>query len=467
MSATQAEAAGPAEAAAPSSGQASAAAAGGLHWLQALGLHRRELRAWALYDWANSAFATVIGAAVFPIFYATVAAVGLPANEATARYAFTASAALALIALLMPVLGAVADYLGAKKRLLGMFLALGAVATATMFFIGQGAWLFASLLFMLGNVGLSGANVFYNSLLPHIAREGEVDRVSSAGYALGYLGGGLLLTINLMWVLFPGTFGLADAEVATRLSFVSVAVWWVGFSLPLFRRVPEPPRRLEADEVAGLNPVRVAVTRLVETFHEIRGYRHAFLFLLAFLAYNDGIGTINGMAAAYGTEIGLARSHLIGAILVVQFVGMPCTFLAGILAGRLGTKRTLYLTLAVYVVISVLAYFMSTALHFYALAVLVGAVIGGSQALSRSLYASLIPRHKSAEFFSFLTVGSKFAGILGPAIFGWVSVLAGSSRLSILAIMAFFVVGMALLKRVDVPSGQRAARQADRGLHAA
>ena len=453
--------------AAASDSPAGVTAASGRRWLQALGLHRRELRAWALYDWANSAFATVIGAAVFPIFYANVAAAGLPANEATARYAFTASVSLVPVVLLMPVLGAIADYLGAKKRLLGTFLALGVVATATMFFIGRGDWLLASLLFVLGNVGFSGANVFYNSLLPHVAREGEVDRVSSAGYALGYIGGGLLLTINLTWILFPDAFGLADAEMATRLSFVSVAVWWVGFSLPLFRRVPEPPRRLEAGEVAGLQPVRVGVTRLVETLREIRGYRHAFLFLLAFLAYNDGIGTINVMAAAYGTEIGLARSHLIGAILVVQFVGMPCAFLAGILAGRLGTKRTIYLALAVYVVISVLAYFMTTALHFYALAILVGAVIGGSQALSRSLYASLIPQHKSAEFFAFLAVGSKFAGILGPAIFGWVSLLAGSSRLGILAIMAFFVVGMALLTRVDVPGGQRYAQQADRAFHAA
>ena len=457
----------PAAAAAPSDGPASVTAASSPRWLQALGLHRRELRAWALYDWANSAFATVVGAAVFPIFYANVAAADLPGHEATARYAFTTSVALALVALLTPVLGAVADYLGAKKRLLGTFLALGALGTATMFFIGRGDWLFASVVFVFGTVGFAGANVFYNSLLPHIAREGEIDRVSSAGYALGYLGGGLLLTINLTWILFPDAFGLADAEVASRLSFVSVAVWWLGFSLPLFRRVPEPPRRLERGEVAGLNPVRVGVKRLVETFREIRGYRHAFLFLLAFLAYNDGIGTINVMATVYGTEIGLARSHLIGAILVVQFVGMPCTFLFGLLAGRLGAKRTIYLSLAVYVVISVLAYFMTTALHFYALAILAGAVIGGSQALSRSLYASLIPRHKSAEFFAFLAVGSKFAGILGPAIFGWVALAAGSSRLGIVAVMAFFVVGMALLTRVDVPGGQRYAQQADRAFHAA
>ena len=450
-----------ADAMAPSDGPASTTDASGPRWLRALGLHRRELRAWALYDWANSAFATTILAAAFPIFYANVAAADLPGNVATARFAFTTAIALALVALLTPVLGAAADYLGIKKRLLGTFLALGVLATATMFFIGRGEWLFASVVFVFGNVGFSGSIIFYNSLLPHIARQSEMDRVSTAGYALGYLGGGLLLAINLAWILAPGTFGLADAEMATRLSFVSVAIWWLGFSLPLFRRVPEPPRRLEAGEVPGLSPVRVAVTRLAETFREIRGYRQAFLFLLAFLAYNDGIGTIIKMAAVYGTEIGLGRTHLIGAILLVQFVGIPCAFLFGLLAGRIGAKRAIYLALAVYVVVSVLAYFMTTALHFYALAILVGTVQGGSQALSRSLYASLIPRHKSSEFFAFFAVGDKFAGILGPAIFGWVSLAAGSSRLSIIAVIGFFVVGMALLTRVDISGGQRAARQAE------
>ena len=453
------------DAAVPSDGPGGPTDASGPRWLQALGLHRRELRAWAFYDWANSAFVTTIVAAVFPIFYSSVAAADLPDDQATARFAFTTAIALALVALLTPVLGAVADYLGAKKRLLGSFLVLGVLATATMFFIGRGDWLFASAVFVFGNVGFAGANVFYNSLLPHVAREDEIDRVSTAGYALGYLGGGLLLAINLAWILAPGTFGLADAEVATRLSFVSVALWWLGFSLPLFRRVPEPPRQLEPDEVTSLNPARVAVTRLVETFHEIRGYRHAFLFLLAFLAYNDGISTIIRMATVYGTEIGLGETDLIGAILLVQFVGIPFTFLFGLLAGRIGAKRALYLGLTVYVLVSVLGYFMSQALHFYALAILVGMVQGGAQGLSRSLYASLIPRHKSAEFFSFFAVGDKFAGILGPFIFGLVTTLAGGGRLAILAVIGFFVVGMVLLAFVNIPAGQRAARQADQALH--
>ena len=453
-----------ADAMAPSDGPGGTTEANGPRWLHVLGLHRRELRAWALYDWANSAFVTTIVAAAFPIFYSSVAAADLPKDEATARYAFTTAIALALVALMTPVLGAVADYLGAKKRLLGSFMVLGVLATATMFFIGRGDWLFASVVFVFGNVGFSGANVFYNSLLPHIAREDEIDRVSTAGYALGYLGGGLLLAINLAWILAPGTFGLADAEVATRLSFVSVAFWWAGFSIPLFRRVSEPTRQLEQDASASLQPVRVGVTRLVETFHEIRGYRHAFLFLLAFLAYNDGISTIIRMATVYGTEIGLGQTDLIGAILLVQFVGIPCTFLFGLLAGRVGAKRALYFGLSVYIVVSVLGYFMSEALHFYALAILVGMVQGGSQGLSRSLYASLIPRHKSAEFFSFFAVGDKFAGILGPFVFGLVTTLAGGGRLAILAVIAFFIIGMALLTRVDIPGGQRAAREAERAL---
>ena len=454
-----------ADATAPSDGPAGMTDASGPRWLHALGLHRRELRAWALYDWANSAFVTTIVAAAFPIFYSSVAAADLPKDEATARYAFTTAIALALVALMTPVLGAVADHLGAKKRLLGSFLVLGVLATATMFFIGRGDWLFASVVFVFGNVGFSGANVFYNSLLPHIAREHEIDRVSTAGYALGYLGGGLLLAINLVWILAPGTFGLADSEVATRVSFVSVAVWWAGFSIPLFRRVHEPTRQAEQDAGASLNLVRVGVTRLVETFHEIRGYRHAFLFLLAFLAYNDGISTIIRMATVYGTEIGLGQTDLIGAILLVQFVGIPFTFLFGLLAGWIGAKRALYLGLSVYVLVSVLGFLMSEALHFYALAVLVGMVQGGSQGLSRSLYASLIPRHKSAEFFSFFAVGDKFAGILGPFVFGLVTTLAGGGRLAILAVIAFFIIGMALLTRVDIPAGQRAARQAERALH--
>lgn len=437
---------------------------GGL--LERVGLHRPELRAWAMYDWANSAMVTIVVTAVFPIFFATVAAADLPAEVATGRFAWATTAGLLLIAVLAPVLGAIADFAAVKKRMLGGFLGLGVAATGAMFFIGRGDWALAAVLFVLANIGANGSFVFYDALLPHVAREEEMDRVSTAGYALGYLGGGLLLALCLAMIQMPDLFGLGEggALLATRLSFVLVAVWWLGFAIPLFRRVPEPPRALEPDETRAESPVRAAFDRLGETFRELRGYRQALLMLLAFLIYNDGIGTIIRMATIYGTELGLGSSEMIAAIVLVQFVGIPFAFLFGGLAGRMGAKRAIFLGLVVYCGISVLGYFMTSALHFFALAGLVGMVQGGTQALSRSLFASLIPRHKSGEFFGFFAVVEKFAGIFGPAIFASTIAVTGSSRNAILSVIAFFVVGGFLLFFVDVETGQAAARAAEADL---
>ena len=434
------------------------------NWLARVGLGRPELRAWAMYDWANSAFMTTIVAAVFPIYFSAEVAADLPREVATVWFSTVTTIALLSVAVLAPVLGAIADYAAVKVKMLGAFLALGVVATASMFFIGRGDWLLASLLFALANIGASGSFVFYDSLLPHLATGEEIDRVSTAGYALGYIGGGVLLAVNLAWIQFPDVFGLGGGDLAVRVSFVSVAIWWLGFSIPLFRTVREPARTLEMDERVGSNPVRVAFTRLGETLHELRGYRQAFLMLLAFLVYNDGISTIIRMATIYGTEIGIGRSELIAALLVTQFTGIPFAFLFGVLAARIGSRPSIFLALSVYLVISVLGYFVSTAAHFFVLAILVGTVQGGSQALSRSLFASMIPRHKSAEFFGFFAVFEKFAGILGPAIFGMTTALTGSSRNAILSIIAFFVIGGWLLSRVDIEEGRRAARAADEAL---
>ena len=233
------------------------------------------------------------------------------------------------------------------------------------------------------------------------------------------------------------------------------------FSLPLFRRVPEPPPRLEPDERPGESPIKMAFVRLAETFRELRGYRQAFLMLGAFMIYNDGIQTIIKMATAYGTEIGIGQGALIGAILLVQFVGIPCSFLFGMLAGRIGAKRAIFLGLLAYTAISILGYFMTNATHFYILAGLVGMVQGGTQALSRSLFASMIPSHKSGEFFGFFSVFEKFAGIFGPLIFAGTIAATGSSRNAILSVIGFFAVGAAILWLVDVEEGQKAARQAD------
>jgi UMF1 family MFS transporter len=426
-------------------------------WLARLGLRTPEQRAWATYDWANSAFQCTIITAVFPVYFSSVAAADLPPAVATERFATATTLALAFVALVSPVLGAYADFAGAKKRLLALFLGIGVLSTAAMVQIGRGDWLLAAVLFIVANIGVSGSFVFYDSLLPHIAGDEEMDRVSSAGYALGYLGGGVLLAVNLAWILQPAWFGLADAGVASRLSFLSVAVWWLAFSIPLFRRVPEPDVRRDAMP-DGVNPVAASFRQLAGTLRELRQYRQAFLMLVAFLVYNDGIGTIIRMAGPYGAEIGLRQDALIAAFVMVQFVGIPFAYAFGRLADRIGAKPSIFIALVVYVLISLVGYFMTTVWQFFLLSFMVATVQGGSQALSRSLFATMIPKHKSSEFFGFFGVFEKFAGIIGPLVFASTVRMTGSSRNAILSVIAFFVVGAALLWMVDVKEGQRAAR---------
>jgi UMF1 family MFS transporter len=427
-----------------------------------IGLGRPDLRAWALYDLANSAFQTTIIAAVFPIYYQKVAAAGQPEAVAMGRFAWATTLAILIVAVIAPVLGAVADYTAVKKRLLAVFLVIGAAPTAAMYWIGRGDWQFALVLFVVGNIGVAGTIVFYESLLPHLVEGQDLDRVSTAGYAVGYMGGGALLAINLMMIQKPEWFGIPDAGTATRLALASVAVWWVLFSIPLFRSVPEPSVRRESDESPdGGNAFRGGAMRLLETFHELRRYRDAFVFLLAFLLYNDGIQTMIRMAAIYGTQIGLPESAMITALLMTQFIGIPCAFVFGMVAARIGARTAVFVGLGVYVLITVLGYFMSTGAHFFALAGLVGMVQGGTQALSRSLFASMIPRHKSSEFFAFFSVFERYAGVLGPAIFAFVVEHSGSGRSAILAVAVFFVVGAALLTRVDDKRGRLAARAAE------
>ena len=427
--------------------------------LARLGLGRPELRAWALYDWANSVFMTII-LLVYPIYFTKVAAADLPPVVATSRIAFATAISMTLIALLSPLLGAMADHAGIKKKMLALFLGFGALATAALYFGGRGQWLLGATLFVIGNIGVTGTIVFYESLLPHIASQEEVDRVSMAGYAAGYLGGGLLLIAALIAIQKPDLFRIPDAPTAMRISFVATAVWWVVFSIPLFRRVPEPPAT-PAETDAGRPLLAAAFTRLGHTLRELRRFRHAFLFLVAFLLYNDGVNTIIRMASPYGTEIGIPEGSLIAAFVMVQFVGIPFAFLFGAMAARIGAKRAVFVSLAMYLGIAVWGYYMKTAFQFFVLAFLVGMVQGGAQGLSRSLFSTLIPRHRSSEFFAFFSVFEKFAGIFGPAIFGIMAMATGSSRNAILSLILFFIVGGALLVFVDVEAGQRAAREAE------
>lgn len=442
--------------------------------LERLGLHRPELRAWAMYDWALSGLQTVITTAIFPIYFVRVAAAHLPGSGGTQLYARANTIAMLIVAVLSPILGAITDYKGNKKAFLAFFTVIGASGAAAMFFIHRGDVVLASSLFIVALIGGSGCLVFYESLLPHLASPQEMDRVSTAGYALGYLGGGLLAALNLLWIQRPAWFGLpsgenlseSDATLPVRLAFMSVAVWWILFSIPLFRRVPEPPRKLESDEQAAMNPIRAALQRVMETLRELRRYRNAFVMLVAFLLYNDGVQTIIKMAAAYGTEIGIGQGALIAAFVLVQFVGVPCAFLFGWIASRTGAKPAIFAGLLVYIVITILGYFMDSATDFFVLAILVGTVQGGTQALSRSLFASMIPPHKSGEFFGFYSIFEKFAGIFGPLLFDLTIAATGTSRNAILSVIAFFIAGAILLHLVDVEKGQQEARSAEEGTRA-
>ena len=436
------------------------------NWLQTVGLGTKELRAWAMYDWANSAFATTIIAAFLPIYYQRVAASQLTELERTQYWGLTTAIALAIIAVLAPVLGAIADYMGAKKRFLAVFMGFGVTFTALLYFVGEGDWLLASAIFILARIGFAGANVFYEALLPSVARGNDFDRVSTAGYALGYVGGGVLLALNAAWTLYPETFGFTDQYHAMRASFVSAGVWWALFSIPLFRTVQEPDPRLGEGEALGRNPATVGFSRVAATLREIRGHPDLFIFLLAFLVYNDGVSTIVSMATPYGLEVGIGPGPIIAALILVQFLGVPFTLGFGQFAARVSAKSAIFGCLVVYSSIATLGFFMSETWHFWALAVGVAMVQGGIQGLSRSLYASMIPAGRSTEFFGFYSVSSKFGAIAGPLVFVAASFSLESSRWGILSLVVFFAVGAALLTRVNVGAGQRLAREADSAMRA-
>lgn len=411
--------------------------------------HKRTIHAWTMYDWANSTFATTIAAAVLPVYYSTVASANLAPHEATSNWAFTTTIALVLVALLGPILGAMADFTGAKKRFMTIFVVIGVFGTALLYLVKSGDWLMASVFYIIGSIGFAGANVFYDSLLPHIANEDEIDQVSSRGYAMGYAGGGILLAINLaMIMLSPDHL----TEIMTRISFLTVSVWWFVFTIPLWKNVKEPPRRILAAEI-GFNPVKASLSRLSSTFKEIRKYKELTKFIVAFWLYNNGIGTIIFMATIYGTELGFSATTTIGTLLMVQFVAIPFAFLFGWLSKKIGTKKSILLSLLIYTLIAIGGYFLYKEIHFWLLGFAVAMVQGGSQALSRSLCGRMMPKSKSAEFYSFFSVSEKIAGTVGPLLFGVVSRMMGGSRLSIVSLIIFFSLGGLLLWRVNEKDG--------------
>lgn len=644
--------------------------------------YKRRISAWTLYDWANSAFATTILAAVLPIYYSQVAGATLSSPAiATAYWSRGLSIATLIVAIISPVLGTISDIMRGKKRFLAVFVGIGILSTGLLVLVKTGDWMLASILFVLGRVGFSGANVFYDALLPHVAREEDQDRVSTRGYAMGYLGGGILLAINVVMIqVFPGTWG-------PRLSFLSVAIWWAAFSIPIFLRVPEPPAATEKLS-HGESVVSASFKRLWETLKDISQYRELFKYLLAFILYVDGIGTIIGVAVIYGAELGFDSVSLILALLLVQFAGIPFSLIfgrlpspgekrrpfylaivvfnmialpvVGILGSRLlsadtigslpspyegttdsagqgiylandpnikysgswestvisaeilgeeggaiylvtsesnarydlpfngqdvtllystgpdhgiwavqldgkplvdadsgepvridgynptiryavvetieletpgeyvlslvntgekhqdsqgsvmsiaeievlppvrqsnlvlilglifivelvilltawllgkslfsnlvekmNTKNSILLSLMTYSIIAIWGFFLDSVIEFWFLAMMIAVVQGGSQALSRSLFASMSPASKSGEFFGLFGIMEKFSTILGPLVFAFAATTFGSSRPAILALIVFFVVGGYLLTRVDVEEGRRVAQAED------
>jgi len=400
-------------------------------------------------------------AAVLPNFYSKVAAADLDPTLASSYWGYTNTLAMGLVAIFAPVLGAISDQQGHRKKFLATFASLGIFFTALLYFIQSGDWLWASVFYVAARIGFSGADIFYNALLPTVAPEKRLDQVSVLGYALGYLGGGLLLAINLHMIMNPSVWALPDGMVAARVSFLTVSLWWGIFSIPLFLFVREPIPAYRPP-VVRMNPVSSGFKRVLKTLKEIKKYEELFKFLLAYWFYNDGIGTIIIMAVIFGTEIGITQSNLIGAILLVQFVGIPFSLLFGKIAEKWGARNGIIIGLVVYSFICVGGYFMRSAFDFWMLALGVSMVQGGTQALSRSLFASMTPPEKIAEFFGFYDVSSKFSGILGPAIFGLVGQFTGNSRWSIFALIVFFLGGIYLLLRVNVRKGRELASQASK-----
>jgi MFS transporter, UMF1 family len=435
-------------------------------------IRSKPILGWALYDWANSTFATTVMAGFFPIFFKTYWSHGANINESTAMLGLGNSAASLLVALMAPVLGAMSDRASAKKKFLVFFAYLGVLMTACLFLVEKGQWALAVFFYMMGIVGFSGANIFYDALLPTVSTRDNVDFVSGLGFSLGYLGGGLLFALNVLMTIYPSAFGLPDAAAAVRFSFLTVALWWGGFTLFTLLWVPEGRETiLPQGEV-----VRSGFRQFLETFRHLRELKTAFLFLLAYWFYIDAVDTIIRMAVDYGLSIGFSTNDLIAALLLVQFVGFPAALAFGKLGQRWGVRKSIFLAIAIYMGITLWGTMMTRVGEFYLLALFIGLVQGGIQALSRSYYSRLIPHGQAGEFFGFYNMVGKFAAILGPSLIGIVSLTVRwvlmpdlptseeitlveqtASRWGIGSLLVLFSIGGILFYFVDEEKGQAQA----------
>jgi UMF1 family MFS transporter len=423
-------------------------------------LDRGKALAWAMYDWANSAFATTVMAGFFPLFFKQYWSAEVAATTSSFWLGLANTLASLVIMLVSPLLGAMADRGRAKKRwLLGLSL-LGILTTAALALVAQGQWPVALLLYGLGVIGFSGANALYDALLVVVAGERHLDIVSALGFALGYLGGGLLFAGNVLLTLYPQAFGLPHATAAVKLAFLSVAVWWAVFSLPLLLWVPEPPR---PDRLHGRAVLRASVRQLRQTLADIRRWRMVGVFLFAYWLYIDGVDTIVRMAVDYGLALGFSTQDLLLALLLTQGIGFPAALAFGKLGAWLGARQGILLGIGGYGLITVWGACIRQPWELYALAAAIGLVQGGIQSLSRSCYARLIPPEHAGAFFGVYNMLGTCAAVLGPVLMGWVSLMTGSPRASILSLLVLFISGALLLIRVNEAEGRHLATTRDQG----
>ena len=429
-------------------------------------LLNKPILSWALYDWANSAFATTVVAGFFPVFYNILSA-DLSTRDAQFWFNMTLAGGSILIAIAAPVLGAIADSGGKRKKFLATFTMLGVLMSAGLAWVGAGMWWVGLLIYGLGQIGFSGANIFYDAMLPDLSSEEDFDLVSGYGYALGYAGGGFLFLVNVLMVTQPQWFGLADAGAALSLSFISVAIWWAIFTVPLLLVLKESPSKSHATFTQN---IRHGFQQLRLTYRELRQLKVALLFLVAYWLYIDGVNTIYKMALFFADRVlDLPQESLISALLLTQFVSFPAALFFGWLGKRIGPKTGILIGLLVYTLAVVYAWrWLDSAADFYILAIAIGLVQGGVQSLSRSLFARLIPQSKTTEFFGFFNTVGKFATILGPLMMLAVPLLfAGSEeRDSILVLIILFAVGGYMLLKVNVKSGMQSAQDIERKLTA-
>jgi UMF1 family MFS transporter len=420
-------------------------------------LNSRTL-SWALYDWANSAYATIVMAVFFPLVFSNYWFAGSGSENSTTPLGIANSVASLVIILLAPALGAIADTGGIRKKFLLVFASMGILFAVTLYFVEQGEWLLALCVYAMAGIGFAGANIFYDALIVDISPRNKFDLVSAFGFAAGYLGGGLALVIAIAFTTTPETFGFADTEQAMLASFVLAGLWWAVFSIPLFVGVRE--NRIDSD-IRFTQAVAGGIEQLLATFREVRRLKVVWLFLLAYWFYIDGVYTIIRMAMDYGVRLEFDQISLVWAFLITQFIGFPAAIAYGKLGEIIGARAGILIAIGVYIAVTIYGYFIDVVAEFYALAIVIGLVQGGVQSLSRSLYVRIIPPRKSAEFFGFYNIMGKFATVLGPLLVAMVSGFTGDPRLAILSIIGLFVIGGVLLLLVDEVEGQRVAREMD------